>query len=119
MNSTLEEVCESEDELKAAIIKLFESGTERYINHCNFFLLNQWLCNLFFFFYSVRTKNQIQFLNVNERECLNVNDENRPVGVEFYFVNSDGEHNTYMHEEFINLLDNHRFEYKSNVRVAK
>lgn len=40
------------------------------------------------------------------------------MGVEFYFVNGNGEHNTYMHEEFINLLDNHRFDYKSNVRVA-
>lgn len=30
INSTMEDVCDSEDELKDAIIKLFESGTERY-----------------------------------------------------------------------------------------
>lgn len=39
VNSTMEDVCDSEDELKDAIIKLFESGTERYKNF-NFFILN-------------------------------------------------------------------------------
>lgn len=63
----------------------------------------------------MRTENQIRFLNVNGKECLNPNNEKRPVEVEFYLINSNGENNSYMNEEFINLLDNHRFDYKSNV----
>jgi len=67
------------------------------------------------FCFSVRTKNQIRFLNINENECSKPNNENRPVGVEFYLIDSNGENNSFMNEEFINLLDNYRFDYKLNV----
>lgn len=96
INSTMADVCENKDELKDAIIKLFESGSE-----------------------SVHSTNQIRFLNAFEKHCLNPNDEKSPVEVEFYLINSNGDYNTLMNEEFINLLDNHRFDYKSNVIRAK
>ncbi|CAH1711934.1 unnamed protein product [Aphis gossypii] len=96
INSTMADVCENKEELKDAIIKLFESGTE-----------------------SVNSKDQIRFLNVVEKQCLNPNDEKSPVEVEFYLINSNGDYNTLMNEEFISLLDNHRFDYKSNVIGAK
>jgi len=67
----------------------------------------------------VRTGNQIRFLNINENECLNPNSEERPVEVEFYLINSNGESNLYLNEEFINLLENHRFDYKLNVRIIQ
>lgn len=69
--------------------------------------------------FSVRTENQIRFLNINEKECLNPNDERTPVEVEFYLINSDGEYDAYINEEFINLFDNHQFDYKSNVCIIK
>jgi len=68
------------------------------------------------YFLSVNSKDQIRFLNVVEKQCLNPNDEKSPVEVEFYLINSNGDYNTLMNEEFISLLDNHRFDYKSNVR---
>lgn len=71
----------------------------------------------FFFFCSVHSKNQIRFLAVFEKNCVNPNDEKSPVEVEFYLINSNGDYSTSMNEEFINLLDNHRFDFKSNVRI--
>lgn len=66
----------------------------------------------------MHTKNQIQFLNVNEKECLNPDDESRPVEVKFYFVINNGENSKYsVHKEFVDLLKNQRFDYKSNVCV--
>lgn len=70
------------------------------------------------FCYSVRTKNQIRFLKIDENECLNPNNEKRPVGVEFYLIDSNGENNSYMNEEFVNLLGNYQFDYKLNVRTG-
>lgn len=67
----------------------------------------------------MRTENQIRFLNVNKKECLNPDDEKIPVGVEFYLINSDGEYDAYMNEEFISLFDHHQFDYKSNVCIMK
>lgn len=77
--------------------------------------------NIIFIFlcYSVRMKNQIRFLNINERKCLNPNDEKSPVSVEFYLVNNDGNYNSYMNEEFINLLEKHQFDYKLSVCTIK
>lgn len=60
-------------------------------------------------------KNQIRFLNVNGNDCLDPNDETRPVGVELYLVNSDGDYDSYINEEFKNLFDHYLFDYKSNV----
>ncbi|XP_060863621.1 mucin-2-like [Metopolophium dirhodum] len=96
INSTMADICENKDELKDAIIKLFESGSE-----------------------SVHSKNQIRFLNVFEKHCFHPNDEKSPVEVEFYLLNSNGDYNTFMNEEFLNLLHNHPFDYKSNVIRAK
>lgn len=75
------------------------------------------ISNLLYF--SVRTENQIRFLNVNERKCMDPNDEKSPVGVEFYLVNDGGDYNSYMNEEFISLLDKHRLDYKLNVCTIK
>lgn len=72
------------------------------------------------FFYSdsiVHTKNQIRFLNINTKKCINPNDEKRPVEVEFYLLDSDGNYSPKVNKEFVSLLDNHRFEYKSNVCI--
>uniref|UniRef100_A0A2H8THE0 Tyrosine-protein phosphatase non-receptor type 7 n=1 Tax=Melanaphis sacchari TaxID=742174 RepID=A0A2H8THE0_9HEMI len=96
INSTMADVCENKENLKDAIIKLFESGTE-----------------------SVNSKNQIRFLNTVEKQCLNPDDEKSPVEVEFYLMNSNGDYSTLMNEEFISLLDNHRFDYKSDIIRAK
>lgn len=63
----------------------------------------------------MQTRDQIQFLNVNENECLSPNNEKSPVRVEFYLIDSNGDYDTDMHEEFINLLDNNQFDYKLNV----
>lgn len=63
----------------------------------------------------MQLKEQIQFLNVNENECLNPNNEKSPVGVDFYLIDSNGDYNKYINEEFINLLDNNQFDYKLNV----
>jgi len=46
---------------------------------------------------------------------LDPNDETRPVGVELYLVNNDGDYDSYINEEFKNLFDHYIFDYKSNV----
>jgi len=87
------------------------------VNHNVFCMKYYNLKCIFFFFGSVHSKNQVRFLSVFEKNCLNPNNEKSPVEVEFYLINSNGDYSTLMNEEFINLLDNHRFDYKSNVSI--
>lgn len=65
----------------------------------------------------IQSNNQIRFLNFDKKRCFDSNDDKRPVEVEFYLLDSDGKYNPKINKEFVSLLDNHRFEYKSNVCI--
>lgn len=63
----------------------------------------------------MRAKDQVRLVNVNERECAD-GGRTTPVAVELYLLGADGAYDAAANEEFVGLLDNHRFEYRSNVR---
>ncbi|XP_050520396.1 serine-rich adhesin for platelets-like [Daktulosphaira vitifoliae] len=92
VNSTISDVCENRDDFKSAIVKLFESGSQ-----------------------NVSSIDQIKFINLDEQICEEPDAENYPVGIEFYLTNFDGDYSTLTNEEFVNLLDRHRLDYKLDV----